>query len=395
MRLEDPLTDRLDTGGQLEKLPGLGPASTRIAMEVIRTGGSPTVERAVDASGRRIDIDRRRGLRSRFLSRAAVLRVLRERDAAGPDPAGYRGDFQMHSEWSDGGMTLGELSDACIARGYRYSAVTDHSYGLAVAGGMSMALAAEQHQAIDRLNRALDGSFWLIKGVEANIRASGELDLAPDEAERFELVLAAPHSKLRLAEDQTERLLIALEQPNVHILAHPRGRMMGSRAGIHADWPRVFSHAAALGVAVEIDGDPSRQDLDYVLAAEALAAGCLLALDSDAHYPDQLRFSETAIAHARLAGLPAERIVNYWDAGALQQWIDTRRQFSRAHSSQRREPMAKTTKRAAGRSGGKVDAPGKQHRGAPTSTRGIKKSDLVVPKLKLAKESRRRRPASA
>ena len=120
-------------------------------------------------------------------------------------------------------------------------------------------------------------------------------------------------------------MIAALETPGVHILGHPRGRMYGSRPGVSADWDRVFAAAARTGVAVEIDGDPSRQDIDYDLARNAVAAGCLFALDSDAHAPDQLQYAETAVAHARLAGVPAESIINCWPVDRLVDWLQSRR----------------------------------------------------------------------
>jgi histidinol phosphatase-like PHP family hydrolase len=246
--------------------------------------------------------------------------VLRDRSMSGPALSDYAGDLQMHSEWSDGNPTVEEIAGACQARGYAYAAVTDHSHGLKIAGGMSMEEAAEQRHAIEHLN-AMTDSFRLLQGIEANIGADGQLDLSPDEARVFELVLAAPHSRLRRSEDQTERLIAAIQNPAVRILAHPRGRITGSRAGVVADWDRVFTTAADSGVAVEIDGDPARQDLDYALASSALAAGCLFALDSDAHTTEQLSYAETAIAHARLAGIPADRIVNYWPLDRLVDWL--------------------------------------------------------------------------
>ena len=326
LSLEQPLSDLVRPDRTLPRIPGIGPASTRVIMEVLETGGSPSVEDAVAACGRAADIRRRRELRANFLSRAEVLRVLRDRSLNGPTEADYRGDLQMHSEWSDGVPTLDEIAAACIARGYRYAAVTDHSYGLKIAGGMSMPDAARQGEMIDRLNARYEGGpFRLLRGIEANIDGDGTLDLTAGEARSFELVLAAPHSKLRLGDDQTARLVTAIRNPAVRILAHPRGRMSGSRAGIVADWEAVFDAAAEAGVAVEIDGDPSRQDLDYELAACALAAGCRFALDSDAHTTAQLRYAETALAHARLAGIPPARIVNCWPADRLLAWLADRR----------------------------------------------------------------------
>jgi putative hydrolase len=108
------------------------------------------------------------------------------------------------------------------------------------------------------------------------------------------------------------------------VLAHPRGRISGSRAGIVANWQEIFAAAAEERVAVEIDGDPSRQDLDYELAALALAAGCLFAADSDAHTTSQLSYAETALAHARVARIPADRIVNCWDRDQLFEWLSNR-----------------------------------------------------------------------
>jgi putative hydrolase len=320
-RLEQPITDLL-ANGTLPKIAGIGPGSTRVINEVLASGTSTTVEEAVDAAGQRAEIERRRGLRRHFLSRAAVLRVLGERNSGGPSLQDYHGDLQMHSEWSDGAETLTVLAQACRERGYQFAAVTDHSHGLKIAGGMSAAEAVEQRRALDELNANRQGDFRFLQGIEANIGADGSLDLSDTEAEAFDIVLAAPHAKLRSADDQTPRLLNAVRHPRVRILAHPRGRISGSRAGVVAQWGVVFAAAAAGGVAVEIDGDPARQDLDYTLAADALAAGCLFALDSDAHTTGQLAYAETAIAHARLAGIPAHRIVNCWPLDRLLAWID-------------------------------------------------------------------------
>jgi putative hydrolase len=324
LSLDTPLTDLVQADGSLPRIAGIGPASTRVIREVIDTGASPTVEAAIDRSDRRADIERRRSLRQHFLSRAEVLRILSMPNGVGPRPDDYCGDLQMHSEWSDGRPTLGEIAEGCLARGYTYAAVTDHSYGLRIAGGMSMADVAKQHCAIDDVNASYGKRFTLLRGIEANIDAEGRLDLAEEEAALFEIVLAAPHSRLRRAEDQTARLIAAIENPCVHILAHPRGRITGSRAGIIADWDAVFAAAVEAGVAIEIDGDPARQDLDHTLAVRARDAGCLFALDSDAHTIDQLAYADIAIAHARLAEIPADRIINYWPLDRLRSWLAQR-----------------------------------------------------------------------
>jgi histidinol phosphatase-like PHP family hydrolase len=315
------LTDLIGPDGVLPRISGIGPGSTRVIREILDTGGSPTVERAIEESDRRTDIERRRQLRRHFLSRAEVRRVLSDPAFAGPTLQHYRGDLQMHSEWSDGHPTVQEIADACLQRGYQYAAVTDHSYGLKIAGGMSMAEAAQQRRAIDDVNARSGKRFKLLQGIEANIGADGQLDLADDEAATFDLVLAAPHSRLRKDEDQTGRMLAAIAHPAVRILAHPRGRITGSRAGVIANWDTLFTSAAQRGIAIEIDGDPARQDLDHTLASRALEAGCVFALDSDAHTTSQLSYAETALAHARLAGIPVERIVNCWPLGRLLAWL--------------------------------------------------------------------------
>ena len=321
LSLDMPLTDLLEPDGALPRIPGIGPGSTRVIREILETGTSPTVEQAIEGSERREDIQRRRELRRDFLSRAEVRRILADSAFDGPTVEQYCGDLQMHSEWSDGSPTVEQIADACVARGYQYAAVTDHSYGLKIAGGMSMAEAAAQRLAIEGVNARHGGRFRLLQGIEANIDVAGHLDLTADEAVMFDVVLAAPHSRLRKNDDQTDRMLAAIQHPRVHILAHPRGRISGSRAGVMANWDAVFEAAAQRGVAIEIDGDPARQDLDYTLARRALTFGCVFALDSDAHATAQLSYAETALAHARLAALPVDRIVNSWPLERLLAWL--------------------------------------------------------------------------
>jgi histidinol phosphatase-like PHP family hydrolase len=320
--LETPLEAMVQADGALSRIPNIGPASTRIILEVLATGASPTVERAIDESGRRADIERRRAWRVNFLSHAAAQRVLQQ-----PGHGAYleyQGDLQMHSTWSDGVQTLDAIVAGCLARGHVYAAVTDHAAGLPVAGGLSMERLLAQARDVDRLNSDHAGRFRLLRGVEANISSNGGLDVEAPHRRQLDLIVAAPHSGLRSALPQTDRMLAAVRSPGVHILGHPRGRMYGSRPGITADWRAVFEAAARSGVAIEIDGDPSRQDLDFVLARQALEAGCLFALDSDAHAVSQLAYVDIAMAHARLAGIPPDRIVNCWPLDRLLEWASSR-----------------------------------------------------------------------
>jgi putative hydrolase len=315
----------LVSAGTLRDVAFVGPSSARIVEELVKTGRSETVEAAIAKSGKASQVAARRALRAGFLSEHAMRHVL---DAELPPSivsrSSFRGDFQMHSTWSDGGETLAGMVEACAARGHTCLGITDHSYGLPIARGMSMEAVARQHDEIDGLNQALIGRFRVFKGIEANILADGSLDLGQEERRRFEFVVASPHSMLRRAEDQTARMVAAVRAPSVAILGHPRGRVFNTRGGIQADWSRVFSAAAERGVAVELDGNWHRQDLDFTLAARALDAGCLFALDSDAHAPGELRFTDYAIAHARLARIPADRVINCWSDDRLSAWMAAR-----------------------------------------------------------------------
>jgi histidinol phosphatase-like PHP family hydrolase len=319
--LPESIADVVRAGALLD-VPGVGASSVRIVHELLEQGRSPTVDAVVDASGKSAVIESARLLRKGFLSHHALTRAL----AAASHPGAvrlsdYRGDFQMHSTWSDGAERLGTMVAACRSLGHTCLGITDHSYGLPVARGMDVTKAARQRQEIDRINAKLAGSFRVFKGIEANIQADGRLDLQPSERQPFDYVVAAPHSLLRREEDQTARMLTAVGSERVAILGHPRGRVYGRRAGIRADWDRVFAAAAERQVAIEIDGNWHRQDVDFELARRALDAGCLFALDSDAHSVNELRFSEYAVAHARLAGVPSDRVINCWPPEQLHAWM--------------------------------------------------------------------------
>lgn len=322
--LDEPIDALLSADGSLPKIANVGPKSEQVILEVVRMGESPTVERAVQESGQRAEIEKRRSLRGYFLSRAQVVAALRNDTLGGPSLGDYRGDLQMHSTWSDGVQSFGEIVATGLTRGYEYCAVTDHSYGLKIARGVPMADIPRQQREIDEMNARNAGRFRLLKGIEANILADGSLDLQPNELTQFELVVAAAHSGLRSDDDQTQRMLRAVATRGVHIVGHPRGRQYGTRPGVSADWDAVFAAAASANVAIEVDGDPARQDIDYDLAPRAIAAGCLFALDSDAHATGELRYAETAIAHARLAGMPTERIINCWPLDKLVDWLRQR-----------------------------------------------------------------------
>ena len=299
-------------------VPGIGPTTDRIARELVLEGGSAFVTTSIREAAQEEAIEKRRALRRHFLSRAAVAGILSRRGA--PSRQKYRGDFQMHSVWSDGAEALDSMIEGCLARGYTCAGMTDHSYGLPVAGGMSMESVARQHAEIDRLNERYAGRFRLFKGIEANIRADGTVDMEIHELQQFEFIVASPHSLLRKTIDQTARMVGAVSERGVAILGHPQGRRFNARPGVSARWDEVFEVAARRQVAIEIDGSWNRQDVHYELAAHALARGCLFALDSDGHSIPELDYTDNAIAHARLAGIPQDRIVNYWPEKRFLEW---------------------------------------------------------------------------
>ena len=312
--------------GSVRDVPYLGRASERIIEEVVTTGESATVAAAVAASPKRIDVEKRRRFRRAYLSRHAMMAALdAPLGAAMVRPQSFLGDLQMHSTWSDGAETIASLAEGAEALGWSRIGVTDHSYGLPIARGMSMDAARRQHVEIDALNARLAGRVRVYKGVEANILADGSLDLSVEERRMFEYVVASPHSALRRDHDQTARMVAAVRGPGVAILGHPQGRMFNTRPGVAADWQKVFAEAARHDVAIEIDGNWHRQDVDYELAALALDAGCLFALDSDAHSLAEFPFTDYSIAHARIAGIPAARVVNCWPEAKFDRWLAERR----------------------------------------------------------------------
>lgn len=247
--------------------------------------------------------------------------------------AQIRGDLQMHTEWSDGDGSLREMADAAIRRGYEFIAITDHSQGLKIAGGIDETQLREQEDEIAQLNaslRAAGEKLQVLRSVELNLNPRGEGDMDERALAELDLVLGCFHSSLRKQEDQTERYLAALRNPLVNILGHPRGRIYNFRQGLSADWPRVFAAAAELDKAIEIDAYPDRQDLSLDLVTVAKREGCLISLGTDAHGPSQLVFMEFAAASAMLAGVPSDRIINCMRREELLRWAQKRRTGTQA-----------------------------------------------------------------
>lgn len=238
-----------------------------------------------------------------------------------------RGDLQMHTTWSDGDASVSEMADAAIARGYEYIAITDHTKGLKIAGGINEEQLQQQAREIAEVNdRVQHSGLTVLRSAELNINPRGEGDMDSGALRQLDIVLGCFHSSLRTKEDQTSRYLAALRNPDVHIVGHPRGRVYNYRLGLTADWPRVFDLAAQLDKAVEIDGYPDRQDLNIDLLKLAKKAGCRISLGTDSHGAAQLRFIEYSAAAALIAGIPRERILNFMSRDELLQWTAQVRQ---------------------------------------------------------------------
>jgi DNA polymerase (family 10) len=163
-------------------------------------------------------------------------------------------------------------------------------------------------------------SIRVLRSVELNLNPKGKGDMDTESLKSLDLVLGCFHSALRKKEDQTDRYLAALRNPDIQILGHPRGRIYNFRVGLTADWSRVFDLAAKLDKAVEIDGYPDRQDLSLDLLKLAKKSGCRISLGTDSHDPLQMRFMEYALAAALLAGIKRDRILNFLSRDELLNW---------------------------------------------------------------------------
>src|SRR5437868_14627561 len=269
----EEIADLLREGRSLTELPKVGPYIEKLIMRWF--ANPPAVPQPPE-------------IRRQFLTLTEAKAVLVRRPSW---LRAVRGDLQMHTAWSDGEASISQMAEAAIERGYEYIAITDHTKGLKIAGGINEEQLRRQGNEIAELNAQLgsgDPKFSVLRSVEMNLNPQGEGDMEQDCLSSLDIVLGCFHSALRKKEDQTERYLAALRNPAIHILGHPRGRIYNFRVGLTADWPRVFESAAQLDKAVEIDAYPDRQDLSLDLVRLASKAGCRISLGTDSHGPSQL-----------------------------------------------------------------------------------------------------------
>jgi DNA polymerase (family 10) len=224
--------------------------------------------------------------------------------------ADLQGDLHCHTTATDGRESIETMARAAQASGLRYLAITDHSRALAMASGLDEEAALKHAADIRTINARLEG-FTLLAGIECDIRPDGTMDLAHDCLAQLDIVIASLHSALNQEPEQmTERLLKAIECPWVDVIGHPMGRMLLRRDAHRGDMGTVFDAAAAAGVALEINAQPHRLDLDDVRAREARARGVRLVIDSDAHSVAELGALRWGVTVARRAWLTADDILN-------------------------------------------------------------------------------------
>jgi putative hydrolase len=227
--------------------------------------------------------------------------------------AALRGDCHTHSDWSDGGSPPQEMADAALALGHEWIALTDHSPRLTVANGLSIERLEAQLALLEKLNAEL-APFRILSGIEVDILEDGGLDQRVDLLARLDVVVASVHSQLRMpAGPMTDRMIAAIANPQVDVLGHCTGRMMmrnRSRPESQFDADAVFAACREHGVAVEINCRPERQDPPDDLLRQAADAGCLFAIDTDAHAPGQLDWLDNGCERAERAGITPDRVLN-------------------------------------------------------------------------------------
>lgn len=300
----------LEDGRSLTELPGVGPYLNKIISRWVEH--PPGVPEPLE-------------IRANYLTRTEARAIL----ATQPSwSRSLKGDLQMHTLWSDGSASIQEMAEAGEDRGYEYIAITDHSKGLRIAGGINEEELEKQGAEIAVVNeslRAAGQAIRILRSIEVNLSPRGEVDMSVPSLSKLDLVLGCFHSSLRKEGDQTERYVAALRNPAIQILGHPRGRIYNFRLGLSADWSRVFSVAAELDKAMEIDCYPDRQDMSLDLILLARKAGCRISLGTDSHGESQLEFIEFGLAAALKGKIDPERILNFMSSDDLLNWAKKER----------------------------------------------------------------------
>jgi DNA polymerase (family 10) len=272
-----------------------------------------------------------------------------ERAMAGSLPelvsdADLRGILHVHTDASDGVHDLERLAEAARQRGYGYLGIADHSRSAGYAGGLSIEEIEIQHADIDRLNARYRNSLRIFKGIESDILPDGTLDYPDEVLARFDFVVASVHSRFALdRERQTARILRAVANPYTTILGHMTGRQLLRRPGYDIDIERVLAACAEHAVAVEINANPWRLDLDWRWHGRALDLGCIMSINPDAHSVAELDLTHWGVEMARKGGVPKECVLNCLSLGDIAEHFAARklrRTVARRPARQRRPAAA-------------------------------------------------------
>ncbi|HEY0440937.1 MAG TPA: PHP domain-containing protein [Xanthobacteraceae bacterium] len=254
-----------------------------------------------------------------------------------------RGILHAHTDASDGMHTLAQMVEATRKRGYGYFGVADHSRSAGYAGGLSLEEIEAQHAAVDKLNKRLRGEFRVLKGIESDILADGSLDYPDEVLARFDFVVASVHSRFRLdPATQTERIIRAVANPHTTILGHMTGRQLLRRPGYEIDIEKVLAACAQYGVAVEINANPWRLDLDWRWHARALELGCTMSINPDAHSTAELDLTRWGVTMARKGGVPPDRVLNCLPLAKLEQVLAERMHARKPRAAKRKAPRPPT-----------------------------------------------------
>jgi DNA polymerase (family X) len=254
--------------------------------------------------------------------------------------ADLKGDLHVHSDYTDGTQPIRAMALAAKARGRAYIAITDHSRRMSMTHGLDPARLRRQGVEIDRLN-ASDTGLHVLKGIEMDILPDGTLDLPDSSLDELDVVIGAVHTNFHFSRaEQTERIEKALSSGRVDILAHPTGRILGTREPYDVDMARIVRAAAAHSVALEINAQPDRLDLTDVYARMAKEAGALLAIGSDAHAEQDYDNLSYGVAQARRGWIEAKDVLNTMPFAKLRHWLAARRA---AHVPQTRRRPARAT----------------------------------------------------
>ncbi len=231
-------------------------------------------------------------------------------------------ELHSHSNWSDGTLPILEMARAAFQKGYAILAVTDHSKSLGIAGGISEAELLAQREEIKRAEEELEGKIRILAGIELEILADGQLDFPDQVLAELDLVIASLHTSTRQPREKvTARLLNAIRNPHVDIIAHPTNRLIGTREPADLDMDAVLQAAAETQTALEINANPMRLDLSDIYVHRAVNLGVYLTINTDAHSTADMEYMEYGIATARRGWAPPGLVINTWEPGRLMEWL--------------------------------------------------------------------------